>query len=59
MVRTQLSRSVKVKTRAHLWLLISKNSGEETEEEARMGTRTRALGQRWRVVISGDGEQPQ
>lgn len=46
MVRTQLSRSVKVKTRAHLWLLISKNSGEETEEEAHMGTRTRALGRR-------------
>lgn len=46
MVRTQLSRSVKVKTRAHLWLLISKNSGEETEEEAHMGTQTHALGRR-------------
>lgn len=34
MARTQLSRSTKVKARTQLWLLISKNSGEETEGEA-------------------------
>lgn len=34
MARTLLSRSTKVKARTQLWLLISKNSGEETEGEA-------------------------
>ena len=48
---------MKVKTRAHLWLLISKNSGEETEEEACLGTQTRVPGRgSGGAVISGDGE---
>lgn len=44
MARTQLSRSVRVKAWAQLWLLISKNSGEETEGEGRHGTQARTPG---------------